>query len=141
MFDSIVRRIVRVEEDIRRLKLRVDGHTETKTFVVSGGITVGLYIPPFFVGVSPDPDSGLIESKVIYAVRGVLRTGVCTVNWLVNGEVVQAGHGITVDTYQGNLPLATALEVNDGDVVQPVIADATNAADLAAAVVMTTRWR
>lgn len=81
LLDSITRRIVRIEEDIRRLKLRqpatTGGNSEVETFIVGGSFDNTLYVPPAFVSVNPN---GLVaETKKLYGVRVKLRLGSCRV--------------------------------------------------------------
>jgi hypothetical protein len=134
-------RLARLDDRVRRLEAHVKGHTETKTFLVPGAITAGLYVPPFWVGV--DTDGSIPEYKTIWAFRGILRVGGCSVQWLVNGVQVGTNHDVTTvaNEFEVSIDPATwpAAILNDGDIIQPAFFEASlDAADFSGAVYMLT---
>lgn len=129
-------RLRQQREQVRELRLRSRGHTETKTFIVGGTpIVAGMYIPPLYVGI--DSDGETPEWKRLYGFRAHLFAGTATIHWYLNNDLV-ATQDITTDPT--NLVEITApLDLADGDRVRPYPADASSDAEgLAGAVIFTT---
>lgn len=105
--DDFVRRFARLEEEVRKLRIRPKAHTETKTYIVGGDIDTGLYVPPVFINVDPDEESP--EWKRLVSFHGILATGEISVRWELNGDVVVDSHVIDDTGSTGG----TAADVRD----------------------------
>jgi hypothetical protein len=142
MDNDFIKRFERLEERVRKLEIRLKSHTETKTFLVPGSISTSMYVPPFWVGMDPDGDHP--EVKRIYAYRGVLRAGTCTVSWLINGVQIGPDHDVTTvaNEFEVLLDPTTypAANVQDGDTIRPQFTAASaDASDFSGAVYMVTQ--
>ncbi len=82
------------QEQQRAKRIKPIRHCETKTFIVGGDITAGLYIPPVYLRFNVDDESP--EWKRIVLFDGILRTGAITVNWELDGTVIL--NGMEIDT-------------------------------------------
>lgn len=133
------RREKRRNEEIRQLRTRPRGHAEAKTFLVSGDITAGLYVPPVFF--ANDPDNTIPEIKLLYELRGVLRAGTCDVSWTHNGSsLAGADQTITTNPTDSIVTLTAPGErIAHGDYFQVTIVSATGASDLSLALFVVTR--
>lgn len=139
------------QEHVRQLRSQIHGHAESKTFIAAGEITSGLYVPPCFIAINPDGQTPPLtttsaghypipEWKQIYAFRGVLRVGTCTVQWLLNEVQVGDDHLITATVNEHPVYLDPPQELADGDVLRPYISAASvDAVDLAGSAAMLTR--
>jgi hypothetical protein len=139
-----IRPAIRQRERVRGLRIRPRGHAETKTFLVGGDITTGMYIPPFFAAVNPHDEDGdnawpnMPEFKTIYRLRGILNTGLVTIEWTLNGSIF-ATQDLSTVAATGVVTLdSPGIELAEGDMIQPTIADDSGAADMAACVVILT---
>lgn len=114
--------IRRLDEEVRQLRLRKRGHTETKTYVVGGSISSALYIPGFYVGL--DSDGNTPEGKFLIGFAGHLATGTNTGDWYLNGTPVYTGHAIDA-TPPNRVDLAVPVAVADLDVIRFIVTDGT----------------
>lgn len=126
MAGDIVTRLARIQEDIRRLKLRPTRtempFTVSQSFIVGGEISSDLYIPPHILGMDRFNHAGLdgVERKFIVDIRHRLRVGTASITW----------YRSTLTTFtSGSLPL----EVFDDYRIRPQITSASaDAEDLTA---------
>lgn len=144
---DFAQRYARMEERARLERVRRKGHTETKTFVISGPVDVTTYIPPFFVGI--DWDGSTPEWKTLNCYRGLIRTltdvdNPIYLDWRVSGVTVCTDHIVTLNPneFERTQPDigGDVLKVSDGDYIQPII-QSGEGSDLSVAVVFTTAAR
>lgn len=108
---DIIDRIGILEDKVRNLRIASKAKTETKTFIVPGGITSSLYIPP--VGIAINLDGSSIEWKEIIGFGGQMRTGSATFSWILDGVTVYTGHVIGSNVWSGVL-LGTPIKLTPG---------------------------
>lgn len=115
MADDIVARIMRMQEDIRRLKLRAPGLemplTVPQSFIVGGQIATSLYIPPHIIGMDAFNAVNLdgVERKFLVNVRNATRVGTATITWKVNSMTYT--NGTAVELFDDDRILATVASV------------------------------
>jgi hypothetical protein len=132
---AVTRRHNRQIDDLRQRKRC---HAESKTFLVPGDITAGLYVPPFFVAI--DPDDNNPEWKTLYEFPGgVMRVGSCVVRWLLNSISV-GSQNCTTTPNDDPFILDTPIELTNGDYLQPEFLSASgDAVDFAGPVFILTQ--
>lgn len=132
---DLLRRLQRMETELREIRLRSRAHTETKTFIVGGLVDESTYIPPALVLVNPDEQSQ--EWKRLLGFDGILNAGTVTIDWYRDGALLLAGHVLTSSGSTGG-DLPEPLELSGGSWLQPVIVSASGATHLAAAFMVVT---
>lgn len=107
---NFVERYARDQERARLARIRPRRRTETKTFIIGGDIDTGLYIPPVFLNLDPEDDTG--EWKRLVSCHGILETGSILVSWDLGEDTVLSGHEITttgstggdIEAFFGSVP-------------------------------------
>jgi hypothetical protein len=117
--DDFIKRFIRLEEKVRRLEIRI-GQSESRTFIV-GSFDASTFIPPLTVSI--DPNDELPEVRVIYGFRGTVRTGSCTLQWLLNDVEIYSPHDVTTTPGQYDYAFDTPVVLSDGDRIRPVVTD------------------
>jgi hypothetical protein len=93
---DLVQQFRQTQEKVRRLETRTSQTwSDTKTFVVSGVITPGFQVPPYFISMSPiyDPtaprqETGPQETRYLIGVVAKLLDGTCTVHLTRNDDTI-----------------------------------------------------
>lgn len=130
-------RFAQIEEDLRLNRVRRKGHTESKTFLVGPPFDPAtVYIPPFFVGI--DHDGETPEWKRLSGFASVLRTGTCSISWLLNGVSVGSQ---SVSSTPAILDLDAAIDLAHGDTLRPSVTGGSSPVGLAAAAFIVTAVR
>lgn len=87
---EFLKRFVRAEDDIRRLKMRPSGKggggpiTDTKTFLVGGEVFVGRYVPEMMIQLDPNGDAPCTKHIADFGFFARINTGI-SVRWIKNG--------------------------------------------------------
>lgn len=129
--------VLRMQEEIRQLRSRGKGHTESKNMVVGGDIAAGLVIPRFQVGI--DYDDRTPEWKKLVGFRGHVESGgPVTLDWYLSGVLVATGHTLTTTLNENEVVLDPPINLADKDDFKIVVTGAGTGADMCATVVFVT---
>lgn len=134
---DFIGRIIRLEEQVRRLGLVSKAHVETKTFIIGGDVDSSLIIP--WVGIGVNLDGRATEWKQIVDFGGLAYSGSVDISWELDGSSVGTST-ITSGSWAGAV-LTTPIDLTPGwHTLRPVITSGT-ATNLSAAFAITTGRR
>lgn len=137
-FGDFLRRIQRLEEQMRLMAARRKGHSQDRTFIVGGEITPALYVPPMFIGINVDDLTP--QWKTLTGFSAILRTGSATLRWQHNGVDIDGATAHNVSAVANPIVLTELQRVRlaHGDTVGFVIDSGDGAGDLSAAAFVAT---
>lgn len=150
---DLIQQIKKLQSEVRALRTMNRVYSDTKTFVVAGGVEVGMLIPPFIVSMTPkhaatqpvasrDP----MEYKRLLGVCARVVDGSCFLNFTVNDYTINDTPYHAVATgpthweysllYNPPGDFRADLHLEDRDILAVEIVSATGAFHLSASFLM-----